>query len=190
MTLKMKMLKKNRTWEIWKGIWDRQGTSIISMVERWCLKGLMHILTLCTLRLSTYSNFYLKSVLFTGPKNCYGKILSLLMKGMIIYFHALRCKNYANACFEHVAQTVFFLSERVREQVIHEVFANNQGKAMSLDIEHLVKFFKSHLTLQSEDSSRKLLDRLSKAQDKLQLVLENVDRQFAITRYISSKKAG
>ena len=72
---------------------------------------------------------------------------------------------------------------------------NDQGKPMSnmatdIDIEHRVKFFKSHFTLQSDDPSQKLLDRLSKAQDKLQLVLENVQRQFAITRYISSKKAG
>ena len=119
------------------------------------------------------------------------------MKHMIIYFHALGCKNYANACFQHVAQTEYryFLSERVRELVIHEAFVKDQGKPMSnmatdIDIEHRVKFFKSHFTLQSDDPSQKLLERLSKAQDKLQLVLENVQGQFAITRYISSKKAG
>ena len=108
------------------------------------------------------------------------------MKHMIIYFHALGYKNYANACFEHVAQTEYFLSERMRELVIHEAFVNNHGKAMSnmatdLDIEHRVKFFKSHFTLQSDDPSQKLLDRLSKAQDKLQLVLEKFQRQFNYT---------
>ena len=87
----------------------------------------------------------IKRTLHWSIENCYGNILSLLMKRMIIYFHALGCKNYANACFEHVALTVYFLSERVQELVIHEAFVNNQGKVMSnmaadLDIEHCVKF--------------------------------------------------
>ena len=60
----------------------------------------------------------------------------------------------------------------MRELVIHEAFVNNQGKAMSnmatdLDIEHRAKFFKSHFTLQSDDPSQKLLNRLSKAQDNI-----------------------
>ena len=128
----------------------------------------------------------MKRTLDWSIKTGNGNILSLLMKHMIIYFHALGYKNYANACFEHVAQTEYFLSEQMRELVIHEAFVNNQGKAMSnmatdLDIEHRAKFFKSHFTLQSDDPSQKLLDRLSKAQDKLQLVLEKFQRQFNYT---------
>lgn len=123
-----------------------------------------------------------------------GEQLSLLMKHFTLYFKQLGYKNYALACFEHVAQIQMFLSPQTRELVMHECFVNDRGgkmanKAMDLDLEHQNRFFKQHFTLHSKEPSPKVLDRLSKSQDELQSVLERYVQQFSIKSYSAIRHA-
>lgn len=117
-----------------------------------------------------------------------GKVLSLLMKLMILYYREGGYKNYALACFEHIAQIQLFLSERNKELIMFDCFVNNRGKrstnmAMDLDLEHSNKFFKDNFKLQATTPPQNLLDRLSFAQDKLERVLTNFYSQFGIHRH-------
>ena len=130
----------------------------------------------------------LKRALDYSIKTANGNTLSLLMKHMTLYFHLLGYKNYALACFEHVAQCQLFLSERMRELIKHECFVNNVGKkdsnmAMDLDLEHRNKFFKENFVLKSSKPSDSVLSRLSHSQDKLESVLANFHQQFHIHRF-------
>ena len=130
----------------------------------------------------------MKRCLDYAIKTANGEIVSLLIKHMILYFHKFGYKNYALACFEHVAHCQFFLSERTKELVQQEGFVNNRGGAetnmpMDLDLEHSNKFFKEHFTLKTNVPSQSVLDRLSLSQDKLEKTLQNFYQEFKIHRH-------
>lgn len=122
-----------------------------------------------------------------------GDVLTLLMKVMILYYREGGYKNYALACFEHIAQVQLFLSERNRELIRYDCFVNHRGKsntnmAMDLDLEHSNKFFRDNFQLKASTPPQKLLDRLSFAQDKLECVLNNFFKQFGIRTHSQERR--
>lgn len=130
----------------------------------------------------------LKRCLDNAIKSADGAFITTIMKHMMLYFRKFGYKNYALACLEHVAQCQLFLSEQATELVQQECFVNNRGRAMTnmpmdLDLEHSNKFFKEHFTLRSNEPSQPVISRLSLAQNKLQLVLENYKSEFRIYRH-------
>lgn len=130
----------------------------------------------------------MKRCLDYAIKTANGEVVSLLMKHMMLYFHKFGYRNYALACFEHVAQYGLFLSERTRELIQQECFVNNRGGpdnnlAMDLDLEHSNRFFKDHFQLKTNLPSQPVLDRLSLSQDKLEKVLARFNKEFHIHRH-------
>lgn len=106
---------------------------------------------------------------------------------MMLYYHQFGYRNYALACFEHVAHCQLLLSERMKALITQECFVNNRGKsdtnlAMDLDLEHSNHFFKDHFLLKSHIPSQPVLNRLSLAQDKLERTLDSFYTQFNIKR--------
>ena len=134
----------------------------------------------------------IKRIMDVAIKYGDGATLSLIMKFMIPYFKASGHNKYALACFEHVAQTKFFLSPRMKELVIHECFVNNKGNAnsnmaMDLAIEHCNKFFKDNFTLKDSTPSQAVLNRLSFSQDTLEKVLASFNSGFGLGDNVQSR---
>ena len=122
-----------------------------------------------------------------------GSLLSIIMKRMMPQYHHLGYKNYALACFEHVAQVQLFLSDRMRELVVQEAFVNTIGhkqgnKPMDLELEHSNRFFKDSFKLCASNPSQSVLDLLSKSQNRLELILTNFHEQFGLRKYNANRK--
>ena len=132
----------------------------------------------------------MKRCLDYSIKTANGRVLSLLIKHMMLYFHHFPYKNYALACFEHTALVQVLLSDRDKALIEQECFVNNMGRrttnlAMDLDVEHCNRFFKEHFHLKENTPSQHVLDRLSLSQDMLDKVLAQFWNEFGVSRHSS-----
>lgn len=135
----------------------------------------------------------LKRCLDNSVKIGDGDTLTLLIKTMLPYFRALGCKKYALAAFEHTAQQQVFLSPKMKAIARQARFVNNLGRAdsnlpMDLDVEHSNKFFKENLRLSKGEATAKVLNRLSKSQDKVMVLDSTFVHSFAIQIYSARRK--
>lgn len=117
-----------------------------------------------------------------------GTSLALIIKYMLLFFRQLGCTKYAIAAFEFVAQQQIFLSEKMKTLVRQDRFVNNAGRRNSclpvdLDVEHSNKDFKMHFRISNGEISQKVLDRISKAQDIVQEVLETYSESFGLKHF-------
>ena len=114
-----------------------------------------------------------------------GTTLALVIKSMLPYFKELGCTKYSVATFEFIAQQQIFLSEKMATAVRQERFVNNRGRSytnipVDLDVEHANKDFKENFRLSLGEPSQKVLDRLSKSQDRVKEVLDSFTESFSL----------
>ena len=114
------------------------------------------------------------------------------MNFMLPYFMASEHNKYSLACFEHVAETKFFLSPLIKALLIHECFVNSKGNAysnmaMDVAIEHCNKFFKENFTLKDSTPSQAELNRLSFSQDTLEKPLASFNSGFGLPDNVQSR---
>lgn len=135
----------------------------------------------------------LKRLLDNTVKTGDGDILSIIVKHMMPYFKALHCTKYAIACFEFTAQQEYMLSEKMKVLVRQERFVNHLGRAetnkpMDLDLEHSNKHFKENFRLSLGEPTQKVLDRLSKSQDKVISIVSQFKQDFGLESFDAMRK--
>lgn len=112
-----------------------------------------------------------------------GDTLALLIKFMTMYFKALKCPKYALACFEFTAQQELFLSEKMKVLVRQERFVNHQGRFntnMAMDLDHSNKLFKENFRISMGEPTAKVLNRLSKSQDRVVKVIRQFEKESEV----------
>ena len=135
----------------------------------------------------------LRRNLHTAKKFGDGKKVLHTIKFMLPYFRSNNNYKYALACLELLAQTQFFLSPRQCLAIVQGRFVNFKGKpntnyAIDLCVEHCNKVFKEHISLYRGECTKKVLDRISKAQTSTKAILDNYNSEFGTPPYIGQHK--
>lgn len=135
----------------------------------------------------------LKRHLDSAIKSGNGEAVYLSIKFMFLYFSVLGNTKYRIACFDMMGQVEIFASDKMKELIIHERFVNNLGRSdtnipMDQDLEFSNRIFKENFKVMYGEPSDPLLDRLSKASDTVELVLDNFKDQFNVRLYHGQRK--